>query len=34
MDSTLLGSNDNFIELYKAMESSEQLPVALFINLK
>jgi hypothetical protein len=29
-----LGSNENFLELYKAMESSDQLPVALFIKLK
>jgi hypothetical protein len=29
-----LGSNESFLELYKTMESSDQLPVALFINLK
>jgi hypothetical protein len=30
----LLGANANVLELYKAMESANQLSTALFINLK
>jgi hypothetical protein len=30
----LLGANANFLELFKAMDHSEQLKVAVFINLK
>jgi hypothetical protein len=33
-EGTFLGSDENSLELYKAMKNSGQLPVALFINLK